>query len=155
MTHQHEHGENCNHHHEHAEPADSEESAQELMLKASLVEKHIEELNEKLGYLTQQLLEMEQFNKDVVFLKDSKGKDILAPVGKGIYLKSTIEEKNLFVNVGAGVVVKKSFEDTKAIIESQIKNFQEARMQLTANLEIYKNFLAQTFNTIEKTRESK
>ena len=153
----HQHDENCNHEHEHSDSENSEnaeESSQELMFKASLVEKHLQELNEKIEYLSQQLLEMEQFSKDISFINNAEGKEILAPVGKGIYLKSSLEGKNLFVNVGSGIVVKKSFEETRAIIESQIRSFHEARNQLMAQLEVYTRFMLETMAAIEKQNSS-
>ena len=120
------------------------------MFRASLAEKHLQELNEKIEYLSQQLSEMGQFSNDIAFLKDTKGKEILAPIGKGIYLKSLAEDNNFLVNVGAGIIVKKSPGETRAIIESQIRSFNDARSQLMAQLEVYKSFMSETMNALEK-----
>ncbi len=148
----HQHDENCNHEHVHSDSGNAEESesSQELMFRASLAEKHLQELNEKIEYLSQQLSEMEQFSRDIAFIKDAEGKEILAPIGKGIYLKSLAEDSNFLVNVGAGIIVKKSPDEARAIIESQIKSFNEARSQLMAQLEVYKRFMSETMNALEK-----
>lgn len=140
-----------NHSHEESEASPN----QELMYKASFIEKHMQELGEKIDYLSHQLSEMEEFNKDLTFLKDAKTKEIFAPLGKGIYLKSSLEDKNLFVNVGAGVIVKKTPEETKKIIESQIKNFHDAKIQLMSQLEVYRSLFNQTLLSLEKPDKDK
>ncbi len=138
--------ENHDHHHEH-------EDSQELAFKASLIERHTQELSEKVDYLSQQLSELEEFNKNLKFVKDSKGKEVFAPLGRGIYIKSSSQDNELFVNVGSGVVIKKSQEETAKIIENQIKNFHEAKTSLMAQLEIYRNLMEQTLIQLESKRK--
>jgi len=123
---------------------ENSETNEELMFKASLIERSLQEISEKIEYVSQQLLELEDFNKNLKFLKDAKGKEMFASLGRGIYLKSSCEDKNLFVNVGAGIIVKKTPEETAEIIKNQIKNFYEAKTSLMNQLEVYKSMMNQT-----------
>lgn len=135
--------------HNHAEHV-NEENNQQMAFKASLIERHIQELSEKIEYISQQLSDLEEFNRNMKFIKDSKGKEIFAPLGRGIYVKSSSQDNDLFVNVGSGIVVKKTPEETSKIIETQIKSFYEAKTSLMGQLEIYKNLMNQTIAQMEK-----
>lgn len=141
------------HSHDHSEHTHNEQN-QELMFKASLIERHMQELSEKIDYISQQLLELEEFNSNIKFIKDSKGKELFAPLGRGIYVKSSSQDSSLFVNVGSGIIVKKTPEETSAIITNQVKNFHEAKISLTGQLEIYKNLMRQILSQAEKTDKS-
>lgn len=127
---------------------------EELMMKASFLERNSHEIQEKVNYLAQQLLELEEFRKDIDFFSKSKETKIFSTLGRGIYIKSALEDKKLFVNVGAGVVLKKTADETKHIIESQIKEFYDAKMQLTAQLEIYNKMLTRTVDEINEAEKS-
>jgi len=130
-----------------------EESKQELAFKASLIEQHMQELAERLEYISHQLSELEGFSKNMEFMKDAKSKEMFASLGRGIYAKSSLEDNNLFVNVGAGIIVKKTPEETLKIIEQQIKNFHEAKVSLMAQLEIYQGLMNQALAQAEKKRK--
>lgn len=150
MEHTHKHHDSNHESHEHSE---NEESNQELSFKASLIERHMQELAEKIEYVSQQLEELEEFNKNIKFIKGSKGKETFASLGRGIYIKSSSVENNLFVNVGSGVVLKKTPEDTAKIIEAQIKSFYEGKNSLMAQIEVYKSLMNQTLASLDKARK--
>ena len=139
---------------EHNHSEHQHEESQEIAFKASLIERHMQEISEKLDYVSQQLSELEEFHGNMKFIKDSKGKELFAPLGRGIYVKSSSQENNLFVNVGAGVIVKKTQEETSKIIENQIKSFHEAKTSLMGQLEIYQNLLSQALAQIERLKKS-
>lgn len=126
------------------------EKNEELMMKASFLEKNLQEVAEKADYLSQQISELEEFRDNLDFLSKSKEKKMFSSVGKGVYVKSLLEDSRLFVNVGAGVVLKKTPEEAKEIIESQIKQFHEARARLMAQVEVYSTMLSKTLSEIEK-----
>ena len=127
--------------------------SQELMFKASLLERHLQDLAEKIEYVSQQVAELEDFDKNLKFLKDVKGKEIFSSIGRGVYSKSSCTDNSLFVNVGSGVIVKKTPEETSEIIKSQIKNFHEAKNTLMTQLEVYNGLMRQTISSLEKTKE--
>jgi len=140
--------------HEGHEHSESEELSQELMMRASLIERHLHELNDKIDYVAQQILELEEFKNNLKFLKDAKGKDVLATLGKGIYLKSSCQDNNFFVNVGAGIVLKKTPEETAEIMDSQIKNLHEAKTSLLASLEVYQGLMGQAISDLNNRKQN-
>ncbi len=127
------------------------EQSEQLMLRATLIERHISELRDKLEFVSSQLSELEEFNAGFSSLKDTKDKEMLASLGKGIYIKAKPTDDKLLVNVGAGVIVKKSQEETKGIIEFQIKSFKEARLKLMSELELYESMMAQIVSSLENS----
>ena len=141
--------------HEHEGHTHSEGESQELMLKASLIERHLNEMGERMNYISQQLSELEDFNSDMKFMKDTKGKEVFSALGRGIYVKSPSKDNSLFVNVGSGVVVKKTPEETVKIIETQIKGFHEAKNSLMTQMEIYKSMMNQTIASLEAIKKTK
>ena len=81
---------------------------------------------------------MGEFIKNLNFIIKSKEKDILSSLGRRVYLKAKIEDKEkLFVDIGAGVVLKKTPEETLTIVREQITRLQDVRVQIASQLESY------------------
>ena len=78
---------------------------QELMFKAALLERQAEELNSNVSYIANQIAELEQFKETLKSIGDSKTKEVLSSLGKGVYVKTSMEDKNLLVSIGANVVI--------------------------------------------------
>ncbi len=131
------------------------EMNEEAMLKVSLIEKNLHELDEKIYYVLQQISELEEFKDNLKFLKEAKGKNMLSSVGKGVYLKSSCEDSNFFVNIGAGVVLKKTQAETEKIIESQIRNFHEAKASLMASFELYRGLMNKSLSELKNVKNQK
>ena len=127
---------------------------QELAFKAAFLERRSQELNEEIDKLSSQLLEMSEFSSQLSFLEKSSQNESLASLGKGVYIKTNLENRDLFVNVGAGIIIKKSIPDTQKIIHNQIRTLNEARIQLTAQIELCNHALKQAIGEMEN-EESK
>jgi len=125
---------------------------QELILQASLFERQSQEIQSTLEFIDKQLLELEEFGSDLESFSKSSENQMLASIGKGIYVKSSLENKDLYVNVGAGVIVKKSPGDTERIVEGQVKKLKEARMQLSSQLESNNQALVNLISEIEEVK---
>lgn len=125
----------------------------ELLLKASLIEKQAEEINQHISYISSQVNELEEFKNDLKFFNESKNKDMLSFLGKGVYAKTSLEEKKLFVSVGSGVVIKKTPEETQKTIDSQIKNLQEVKVHLMGQLEICNNAIRETLAEMQALKK--
>ena len=128
---------------------------QESMLRASLLERQSQEIAEKIDYLSQQIADLSEFSKNIgLFAKSSQeGKEAFSSLGRGVYVKSILDDNNLFVNVGSGVVVKKTPEETKKIIDGQLSSFHEAKLRLTAQMEIYNQLLSQAVSEFQKNKK--
>jgi len=124
----------------------------ELIFKASMLQQQSEQIEQKLGLIGQQLHELRKFKSELEeIIKDDK-KEILAPLGKGIFLKSTIIEDKLFVDVGAGVLVKKTPEDTQKIVEVQITRLDELADSTNEEFEKINLKLTSLMSEIEKNK---
>lgn len=106
------------------------------MMKIQEANQKSENINQQIEVVDQQTKELKAFKNGLENLGNSEEKEILASIGKGVFIKSEIKEKNLFVDVGAGIFVRKGFEETIKVSEDQIKKLEEMKLQLTYELSI-------------------
>lgn len=92
-------------------------------------------LEEHMEFLNQQSMELQQFDVSLSEIEKSDDNGILAPIGKGIFVKADVKEKDFFVEVGAGVVIKKSLRDTKKVVSEQVSRIGEMKYQIREELE--------------------
>jgi len=109
-----------------------------MILQAAMAEQQAHQLEENLQLVDAQITELEEFNRNLKTLRDSKEKEMLSQLGKRVYIKTKIEDREkLFVEVGAGVVVKKTPEETIKIVSNQISRLQEAKVQILSQLNVH------------------
>lgn len=89
-------------------------------------------LEERLMFIDQQLRELETFKNHIKTLEGIQEKEILASLGKGVFVKGTIDKNQFFIDVGAGVIVRKQPADIRTTIEGQIGKLGEMRQQSLA-----------------------
>ncbi|MEK6855148.1 MAG: prefoldin subunit alpha [Nanoarchaeota archaeon] len=124
----------------------------DIVYRAAMLQQQSEEIESRLQFVNEQIQELEQFSGDLRVLDKNDNKEILASLGKGVYAKSELKDKKLFVQVGAGVVIKKSINETVEVIGEQIKRFEEARVQLKMQLESYAQELKRMVAEVEKIK---
>ncbi len=112
-----------------------EEPSQEMMFKLQMFDQQIKQLQQQLEAVAQGMAEMTTLSVGLDELVGKKGKEIFAPIGRGIFAKAKLESEELNVDVGAGNFVQKSIPETKKIIESQIKKLEDVKKELEGNLE--------------------
>ena len=105
---------------------------QEYIMKLSMLQEEAKKLEEQMNIVNNQAGEFEILKMSLNNLNHG---EILAGLGKGLYVKSEIKEKELFVSVGAGVVVKKSKDETEKIIDSQLVQMAELKDVLLHEIE--------------------
>ena len=112
-----------------------EEPSQELMFKLQMFDQQIKQIQQQLQAIEQGVVEMTTLNAGLDELVGKKGKEIFAPIGRGVFAKAKLESEKLNVDIGGGNFVQKSIPETKKIIEDQIKKLQDVRKELENNLE--------------------
>ena len=128
-----------------------EKNSQELLFKISMFEQHIENLRQQLSAIEESLVYLESLNLGLNDIKDSKGKEILASIGKGIFVKAQLLSEELILDVGGKNFVKKDIPETKKIIGEQIKKLQEIKKELEEKLEeINKEMISLLLSAREK-----
>ncbi|MCH7568268.1 MAG: prefoldin subunit alpha [Nanoarchaeota archaeon] len=123
---------------------------QELILKAGLLHRHFNEIEEKLNFIEQQVFELQNFDIGLDELDKSKESGMLAPLGKGIFIESEIKDKKLFVEVGAGILIRKSPEEARKIIVQQINKLKEIKHNLSDNLTSVKKGLGDLMKEVKR-----
>jgi len=113
----------------------AEDNQQELLFKLSMFEQQIRQLQEQINAVENGILELESLGFGLEELKNSEGKEIMAPVGRGIFLKSKILSKDLIVDIGQKNFVKKSVPETQKMIGEQVERLKNVRQELELGLE--------------------
>ena len=92
-------------------------------------------MQQQLQAVEQGMAEMSTLDVGLGELAGKKGKEIFAPIGRGIFVKAKLESENLNVDVGNGNFVQKSIPETKKIIEDQTKKLEDVKVELQGALE--------------------
>lgn len=125
---------------------------QEQIIRIQMMEQEVNQLNEQLKLVEQNVIDMNGLKESLDEIDN--GKEILANLGKMIYLPVEVKEKNLLVEVGKGNFVKKSISDTKEILDSQVGKLTEAKNHITERLENLQGEMAVLFNELQKEQMS-
>ena len=123
-----------------------EEQEQEMLFRLSMFEQQINQLQEQIQAVDKGINELGSLTTGLDGLKDSTGKEIFAPLGRGIFIKSKVISEDLLVDVGGKNLVKKSIPQTQELIESQIIKLQEIKKELDNNLEAASREVEKTIN---------
>jgi prefoldin alpha subunit len=133
-----------------------EEKEKEEMLKQKAFE--FEVLKERAGTLEEQILNLE-FKKNELKIvsesldeiKEKKGKDILVPLGSGVFLRGNlVDDKKVLVNVGSNVVIEKNIDEAKEIINAQIEEIEKVQTEARDEFSKYLVAMQQIQEEFEK-----
>lgn len=125
----------------------------ELIIKLQETHRQSQEIEEKFKVVEQQLDELQKFASSLEDLDKNSNKEILASLGKGVYIKSDIKDEKLFVDVGSGVLVRKSIEESRQVVEEQSKKLNEMKIQLVAENETIAENMRGLIEKVEEFRE--
>ncbi len=110
-----------------------QENQQEQIRRFSLLQQKGNQLQEQIQQINSQIQEFEGLKRSVEEIKEKK--EVLSPLGRGIFFKSEVKDKKLFVSIGSEVVVKREPEKAKEIIDKQIGNMNEIKEDLIKEVE--------------------
>lgn len=113
----------------------NEQEQQELYFKFAMYEKQIREMQQQIEAVENGIVDLTSLNFAMDELVGNTGKEIYAPLGKGIFVKAKLISEELNVDIGNGNLVKKNIPDTKRLIEEQIKKLEGIKKELENNLE--------------------
>ena len=123
---------------------------QEIMFKLSIFEQQIQQLQQQLQVVEESVVDLNSLNMGLDELKGSKGKEIMAPIGRGIFVKTQLASEDLTVDVGGKNLVKKTIPEKKKIINEQIKKLEEIKKDLEKNIEEVGESLTKTIEEVQK-----
>mgnify|MGYP002725846212 CR=1 FL=1 len=106
---------------------------QQKIMQIQMMEQEGQQLNEQLQLVDRNIQEMSELKASLVEIEKGED-DILANLGKGIYLPVEIKDRKLVVEIGKGNYVKKSIKDTEKVVEDQVLKLNEGKGQITERL---------------------
>ncbi|MBU1252269.1 MAG: prefoldin subunit alpha [Nanoarchaeota archaeon] len=112
-----------------------EEKEQELMLKLSMFEQQMRQLQQQFQAVEESITELMSLDIGLDEIKGSTGKEVLAQIGRGIFVKAEIKSEDLTVNVGNKNLVKKSVPETKEILKEQIEKLEGVKKGLEEKMD--------------------
>src|SRR3990167_11381324 len=128
-----------------------ENKNQELLFKLSMFEEQIKNLQQQLQAVEESITDMHSLNLGLDEIKESVGKEVLAPLGRGIFVETKLISDSLTVDVGGKTFVKKTVPETKEIIETQVKKLKEIGSELNEKIE---EVSEEINKTISETQEN-
>src|SRR3989344_2439935 len=128
---------------------------EDYLMRLNILEQRIQKVQEQLMIVEQQRAEISSLNNSLDKIKGKKDKEILAHIGKGIFLKSKIMNNDeLIIDVGSKIFLKKSIDGGKEIIEKQIEELANVRDVLLDELSKARTGAEGIILEIERSRES-
>ncbi|MEK6760714.1 MAG: prefoldin subunit alpha [Nanoarchaeota archaeon] len=112
-----------------------EDEKQEFLFRLSVFEQQIRQLQQQINSVEEGMIELDSLHLGLDDLKNADGKEIFAPVGRGIYAKAKLISEDLTVDVGGRNFVKKTISETQEMIKKQVDKLQEIKKDLDNNLQ--------------------
>ena len=110
------------------------EKQQELMFKLQMFEQQAQQIQQQMQAVGQAVIDMTSLDFGLSELVSKEGKEIMAPVGRGIFVKAKLISEELVVDVGSKNFVTKTIPQTKELIKGQIDKLSEVQGELEKNL---------------------
>ncbi|MFH1249064.1 MAG: hypothetical protein V1660_02840 [archaeon] len=142
-AHSHDKDHECECGHDHNQESHAEEQAnpfsmsgmsredQEKFYRLNILEQQAIQMQQQLEILDQQIIELQLMKLNLDEIDKSKEKtEILSSIGKNVYIKTELKNKELYVDIGAKTVIKKSIADTKVLIDKDINSLNETRKRI-------------------------
>ena len=107
---------------------------QQYMMKMQMLGQEAEKLEQQLQMIDQQSSDLNAVLESVQVIKEGKSKELLANLGKGIFVRADLKEKDLLVNIGKDVIVKKTPEQTIQVIEDQLGKLAAGKEQFVERI---------------------
>jgi len=117
---------------------------QELIMKLGMFEQQIKQIQQQLQVVEQNTIELLSIKEGLEDFKESKDKEVLAQIGRGIFLKAKIISEDLIVDIGNKKFVNKDIDSTKEMIQRQIVKVDEVKGELEKALEEINKQLTET-----------
>jgi len=123
---------------------------EEINQRFRIFEREIAQIQEQLQAIEQATLDLSQINFGLDEIPKNKDSEILAPIGRGIFVKAKIISDELTVDVGEGTFVKKTIPETKKIILEQIEKLNNMKNDLENELEKINQEITNIMQEVQK-----
>jgi prefoldin alpha subunit len=107
---------------------------QEYIMRMQMIEQEASKLDQQIQAIDQQMSELVAIKSSIKELESTKEKDMMANLGKGIFVKAELKGKEMFVNVGKDVLVKKTPTQTIKVIEEQLTRLELGKVEFSERI---------------------
>ena len=108
---------------------------QEKILQMQIIEQEFNQFSQQLELIEQNILEMQELRRSLAEVDKDESKEILASLGRGIYIPVEIKDKKLIVEIGKKNLIKKTIPETINLIEEQITKLGIGKESIRRKLE--------------------
>jgi prefoldin alpha subunit len=129
------------------------ENQQEMIMKFGAFEEQIKQIQEQTNAVEHGILELKTLHFGLDDLKGKEGKEILASLGRGLFVKANLISEEVLVDIGNQTFVKKTIEETKTTIDSQIQKLKEAQEELKKMGENINQEMTQLFMQFQESKK--
>ncbi len=114
----------------------AEEELQKKYIELQTKEHQLQRINEQLTNILHHIGELKVVEDTLNEIKKTKeGTEVLVPLGSGIFAKANLKDnKKLNISVGSKVNVVKSLDETKDLVNKQIKNMGDLALEVEHNM---------------------
>lgn len=98
-------------------------------------ERQILSLQEQLRAVEQAIYDMSVISSGLEELKGKTGEEIMAQVGRGIFVKAKLVSEKILVDIGEGKLVEKTIDDTRDMILEQKEKIRKMQDELEGEME--------------------
>ena len=128
---------------------------QQQIMQIQMMEQESQQLNQQIQYIEQNIIEMHELGLGLDEISKEESNEILASLGKGIYIPVEIKDKKLIVEIGKKNFVKKTIPETKEIIQQQLIKLIGAKDQILERLEVLHKEIEGMMKIIEQEAPEK
>lgn len=128
---------------------------QEQLIRIQLMEQEVNQLNQQLQLIEENIKEFGELISSLNEIEKNKNKDILANLGKRVYMPVEIKDNKLIVDVGKGNFVKKTISETKEIADNQTEKLIEIKQGIMKRLEVLQEEINSLIMEIEREQSKK
>jgi len=107
----------------------------QLMAKLGIFEQQVRALQEQMEAVEKAILDLTSLKNGLEEIKGKKDHEILAQMGRGIFVKAKLLSEDLIVDVGGKNFVNKDIKSTQKTIGEQLLKLNSIREELDEHLE--------------------
>lgn len=100
-----------------------------------MMEQESNELNSHLEVIENNINELEELKRSLEEIEKAEEKEILANLGKKIFIPLEIKEKELIIEIGNKIFVKKKIKPAIELIDSQLQKLNLGKEKVIEDLE--------------------
>lgn len=122
---------------------------EELNRKFQIFEQQIMQIQEQSRAVEQAILDLTQISTGLETIIGNGDSEVMAPIGRGIFVKAKLLSEDLTVDIGGGNFVTKTIAQTKEMIGEQSEKLNGMKEELDQEMERINTELTKTMQEVQ------